>query len=389
MRPGDFLLATFAGDPAFPAVTHPGEIRFVDAPAQRVEIAFPSGTGLIADFSPGETGPWLATDENGREVQLEQHDIYVPQAASPALGDVALLHFADGTKSLCFVESIADSVDVQLYETPFPRLSLSIHTIVSSEWAAHPAGEEVTSIMRCVLDNSGPSEPPAVFVDGWWSLAARREAHAGRVGGAIQPFATVIHTTDQPPETWANLIRSWTTSTGGGACAHFALGRTADEGLVQLVPITLNANHAGGSGHGSFVAGQQSWHPNRVSVGIEIHCAGGLRQIDGAWRFVEDGVAQGEPIPDEDVIPDSQRPGRGWHTVTDYQYAKLSALLDALEEVLEAIPEGCVAQSLEQPPSYGRFATGRLVGHVSLTAAHRADPWPPTCRWMRTRLGEP
>ena len=137
--------------------------------------------------------------------------------------------------------------------------------------------------------------------------------------GPITPFATVVHTTDMVPEAWHSLVNSWTTQRGPGDCAHFAIERDADAGLVQFAPIGKNASHAGGNGHGSFVAGSQSWHPNTVSVGIEIHCA------------------------------------------------------------------GCVAKSIEKPPAYGIFATGRAVGHVSLHAAQRGDPWPPTCDWIRAR----
>jgi N-acetyl-anhydromuramyl-L-alanine amidase AmpD len=187
------------------------------------------------------------------------------------------------------------------------------------------------------------------------------------------------------PETWDDLLSSWTRQVGPGDCAHFVIGRESTDGVVQLVPITHNANHAGGPGHGSFVAGAQSWHPNSVSVGIEVHCAGAVRKVDGDWRLVEDGRPQGAAISDDDVEPDPQRPGRGWHKVTGYQYQQLASLLDALETVLGALPQGCVAQSVEQPPAYASFTTGRTVGHVSLHAAQRGDPWPPTCDWMRSR----
>jgi hypothetical protein len=133
------------------------------------------------------------------------------------------------------------------------------------------------------------------------------------------------------------------------------------------------------------VAGAQSWHPNSVSVGIEIHCAGILKQLNGAWNLVEDGAAQGKPIPDSDVVLDPAHPGSAYHKVTEYQYEQLGLLLDGLETVMGALPDGCVAQSIQPPPAYGIFSTGRRVGHVSLDAADRGDPWPPTCDWMRAR----
>lgn len=82
-----------------------------------------------------------------------------------------------------------------------------------------------------------------------------------------------------------------------GDAAHFLIGRDAATGLIQLAPVTNNANHAGGSGHGNFVAGAQKWHPNSVSVGIEVHCAGAVQQVNGDWHLIEGGVAQGDLFP--------------------------------------------------------------------------------------------
>jgi hypothetical protein len=387
MRPGEFLICTFQGDTNVPPVTYPAEIRYVDLVARTFDCDLSAaGLTLTVDYSPDVGQPWPAAASNGTAYVLETHDNYVPENASPAQDDVALLTFGDGSKALAFVVSISDTTNLQLYQQPYPRMSISIDSITVSEWDAHPAGEVLTSLQRCYRDNTlPPAEVFGVFANGWWSLATRRDAHAGRVGGAIDPFATVVHTTDQPAETWETLLTRWTTIAGVGSCTHFAIGRSAAEGVVQLVAIDRNANHAGGDGHGVFVAGAQSWHPNSVSVGIEIHCAGAIRQIDGAWRFYDDGAPSGLPIPEEDVIPDPDRAGRGWHRVTDYQYEQLGALLDGLDATLRPLPPNCVAQSIEPPPAYGVFADGRVVGHVSLTAARRGDPWPPTCDWIRAR----
>jgi|JI10StandDraft_1071094.scaffolds.fasta_scaffold00795_31 N-acetyl-anhydromuramyl-L-alanine amidase AmpD len=224
------------------------------------------------------------------------------------------------------------------------------------------------------------------FVDGCWSAATQRAAFAGRIGGEINPFAVVVHTTDMTPETFDGLLHRWTTEKGDGTCAHFLIGRDATAGVVQLAPITRNANHAGGPGHGNFVAGDQTWHPNLVSVGIELHCAGGVHLVDGRWRLIEDGRPTGLPIPEADVIRDPQRPGRAWHKVTEYQYNQLQQLLADLELVLAPLPDGCVARSVDEPARYARFATGRVVAHASLDWHDRADPWPPTCDWLRAIL---
>ena len=220
---------------------------------------------------------------------------------------------------------------------------------------------------------------------GRWLGAVSKPANPGRVGGSITPWAVVIHTTDMLPEEWDALVTAWTERASDGACAHFLIGRDASDGVVQFVPIFRNANHAGGPGHGVFdTAAAKGIHPNLVSVGIELHCAGGVRLIQGQWRLVEDGVAHGLPLPASDVTPDPQRPGRGWHNVTPYQLERLGALRADLELVLAPLPAGAVSRStVEAVPSWGAPKSARTVGHVSLDPANRSDPWPPTMAMLR------
>jgi len=232
------------------------------------------------------------------------------------------------------------------------------------------------------------THPPAPrWVDGWWSEARRMPAHPGRVGGPIRPFATVVHSTDILPEEWDALIAAWTGKAGEGACAHFLIGRDEQHGTLQLVPITHNGNHAGGPGHGVFrIPGRGDLHPNLVAVGIEIHCAGGVRHLNGAWRFVEGGVAHGAPLPDTEVTPDPLRPGRGWHQVTDYQRERLGALLADLEPVLAPVPAGCVKVAFgETPPAYAVLPNARIATHAELDPVHRADPWNELSGWLQGR----
>lgn len=273
-------------------------------------------------------------------------------------------------------------------------------SIVDDIEAVAATTEQVIARIAAIgaFGTAGPADHPADVVDvvhapaprwdhGWWAGAIRKPAHAGRVGGAINPWAVVVHTTDMLPEEWAALVHAWTDKAADGACAHFLIGRTEQEGVVQFVPINRNGNHAGGPGHGVFdTESARDVHPNLVTVGIELHCAGGVRLVSGQWRLVEDGVAHGQPLPASDVIPDPHRPGRGWHVVTDYQRFRLAALLGELELVLGPLPAGASSRSIgEQVPSWGVPKTARTVGHVSLDPAHRADPWPPTMDWLRAR----
>lgn len=235
------------------------------------------------------------------------------------------------------------------------------------------------------VDEPTPAAPR--WTDGWWSGARRTPAHAGRVGPQIRPCCTVVHTTDMLPDEWNALLTAWQTRPGDGACAHFIIGRDKDAGVAQCVPITRNGNHAGGPGHGVFKAGSgPAIHPNTIAVGIELHCAGGVQRVDGAWRLVEGGKAHGTQLYDFEVIPDPQRPGRGWHVITDYQREQLRALLADLELVLAPMPAGLVAKSTgEAVPSWGTPTNARIVGHVSLDPAHRSDPWPPMMRVLNAR----
>lgn len=223
------------------------------------------------------------------------------------------------------------------------------------------------------------------FTNGFYSGARRVDAHPGRIGGPITPCVVVVHTTDMCPETFAALVSAWRTQVSDGACAHFLIGRTPDDGVVQFVPIGMNANHAGGPTHGVFVDAQaRTYHPNLVAVGIELHCAGGVVNQGGEWRLLEGGKATGAPIHDLDVTPDPARPGRGWHKVTDYQYAQLDTLLHELEyDGLAPAPTGLTAKSTFQTPSAWALGVGRIVGHCSLDFYSRSDPWPPTMEWLR------
>jgi hypothetical protein len=386
MKVNDFLFYTLDGDVADPPNTYLGEISAVDPGTGAFNFRqVDTGEEFVFQLPTDVTGPWEGQDGRGAACTLSTHDIYTAAGTGPTPQGVALVTFADDNHYLCSVDSISPTIDVVFYQQPYYRLSFDIDLITQSDWDAYPVGDQILSIEAYVLDTSLTQTEAGRFDDGWWSLARRLSAFPGRIGGAIAPFAVVVHTTDMVPEEWDALLHRWTTQLGKGNAAHFIIGRDSAAGLVQLAPITNNANHAGGAGAGSFVAGRQSWHPNSVSVGIEVYCAGEVHQVNGAWRLIEDGEPHGAALPDEDVIRDPDHPTQGWHTVTEYQYQQLGALLDGLETVLSPLPAGCVAQAGGQVPAWGMFSTGRRVGHVSLNPGRRGDPWPPTCDWLRAR----
>lgn len=220
------------------------------------------------------------------------------------------------------------------------------------------------------------------FVAGFWAKAKRTDACPGRIGGAIQPEVIVDHTTDMHPDDWKALVASWTSRAGDGACAHFLVGRDATQGVLQFISILRNGNHAGGPQHGIYIDPKHPnspIHPNTIAIGIEFHCAGGqLRQISGVWRYVEDNVTHGAPIPDTDVEPDPIRPGHGWHKFSAYQDTVRLELHDALDKAMVPMRLGLTTGVTggEAVPSWGRAKSTRIVGHVTLDPRNRSDPWP-------------
>lgn len=222
------------------------------------------------------------------------------------------------------------------------------------------------------------------FFGGWWSESTRRSAHPGRIGQRIKPWAVVLHTTDMLPNTFDAIVKSWTTKAGAGQCAHFLIGRTFAEGVVQFAPIDRNANHAGGApAHGWFIVDGKRVHPNSVSVGIEIHNAGQLRLINGQWRSWDYSgkKPQGAAFAAEDVEIDLRRPTRGWHKITEYQRETLTALLAWLETEMQKMPDGVsVETNGAQHNDWATVRSCRIVGHVTLDPERKTDPGPEVMR---------
>lgn len=248
------------------------------------------------------------------------------------------------------------------------------------------------------LDTAGgdPDEPDDDEWDGGRYRGARwAPIHPGRVGGAIAPWGVVVHTTDMHPSTFGALIRAWQRDAGRGAGAHFLIGRSAREGVVQLVDVGRNANHAGGRpAHGWFEVNDGARvHPNRVTVGIEVHAAGAVRWVGGEWRCYSGGRPVGAPLPAAEVQPDPRRPGRGWHVATAYQLDEIARLLDALAaragralppDSYRIVPHGAPQAWAPHVRWCDRLP---VVGHVTLDPARKSDPGPPLSDWLRARAG--
>lgn len=254
--------------------------------------------------------------------------------------------------------------------------------------------------LRLSVPAEMPETQASEFIDGWWGQAIRCPVWPSRVGREIDPYITVVHTTDMFPGTMPALLKSWATSPGKGNAAHFLIGRfpnaAADKdypngGVVQMIPITHNGNHAGGGGNFSINRGYSATegklisyvHPNVASIGIEIDCAGRLGKPRNG-KFYYPGSQR--PIPDEDVFVDAK--GAGWHKVTAYQYEQLDLLLYALQAsyreppgIIGIVPKGTYAGN---GVPWGEMV-GQIVGHVSLNPTDKTDPTPPVMDWLRQR----
>lgn len=237
-------------------------------------------------------------------------------------------------------------------------------------------------------------DPGSIDADGWYTRARRVDAHPGRIGGTIEPKTLVIHTTDMPEDTFDALVKSWATRGGGmyTAAAHFIIGRTPAQGVVQMVGTGRNGNHAGGSRivdgksepfHGWYrLKDGKLVHPNLWAVGVELHNAGrlGKRTVAG---FVHPDSKR--IIPDDEVFLDSH--GVGWHKVTDYQLEELGLLIAAARAKLGKIPGGVTivpngswtdnGVQWAQPSS-----TVQIVGHVTLDPTNKTDPGPQVLAWL-------
>lgn len=230
---------------------------------------------------------------------------------------------------------------------------------------------------------------------GWYGAARRVDAHRGRVGGPIVAETFVIHTTDCMPGSMPAIVKSWSTTAGNGACAHGILGRSATDGLVQMIPFDRNGNHAGGTPrHGWYRdvhAAQESKtlvHPNTIAIGIELDCAGYLgRQVNGKWIH---------PDTKREVAPadvDVDEHGRGWHKLTSYQYDQLALLLDEVLPTLAPMHAGLTLAPnggyVENGVPWASTSQARVVGHVTLDPTNKTDPGPFVMAWIRKRYEQP
>ena len=227
--------------------------------------------------------------------------------------------------------------------------------------------------------------PHEAWTAGWYSKAAKTPAHSGRIGATIVPRAIVVHTTDTMPGGFAAIVKSWTSKPGAGNAAHFMVGRTEVDGIVQFAPITKNANHAGGVPSGRFKTPDgRLHHPNSNTVGVELDAGGSLRRDSKGWYHADTK----RRVSDSDVFLDTR--GRGWHIVTPYQRETLKALMNDLQATLKPFEAGTAviptggykANGVPWADSGGHLYPRNCVGHVTLDPVRKTDPGPQVIAWL-------
>lgn len=240
-------------------------------------------------------------------------------------------------------------------------------------------------------------------VNGWYfgQDSRRVDAHAGRVGGTIDPEVVVVHTTDCMPGSMCAIVKSWSTVAGNGACAHFVIGRSAVDGVVQLIPTNRNGNHAGGSpkhgwyqvpkGPGGTASGPMQIHPNTIAIGIELDCAGYLgrpvRVLSTGPMWIHPDTRREVAAADVDV--DGR--GTGWHRVTTYQLDALGKLIDELRHSMRVPRPGLTVAPngdyKENGVPWAAATQAGVVGHATLDPTNKTDPGPFVMDWIRARYG--
>jgi hypothetical protein len=216
--------------------------------------------------------------------------------------------------------------------------------------------------------------------NGFVDYATIIKANEGRIGSIIYPKAIVVHTTDTKPGGFKAITKSWSEKPGQGNAAHFMIGRDESDGLVQFISINRNANHAGGQTHGWFQNKsnlKDVYHPNLISIGIEIDNAGYLvtrpNNVSGNRYFHMDTNTE---IKRTDVFVDDY--DKAWHKLTQYQFDMLHKLLDTLSSVvnkfdssIQVVPNGTYEGN---QAVWAKQFNPWLVGHATLDPRNKTDP---------------
>lgn len=212
------------------------------------------------------------------------------------------------------------------------------------------------------FDHAGEDEIVMPNSQGW-VIHPRIEvvqAHSGRMGGKISPSVVIWHDTDMRPNSGPALVRYWHVNPGAGNCAHFVIYE--DGKIIQCVPVNRNANHAGGPGFLRI----NNYHPNSVSIGIELCNPGKLRVRDYKY-YCQDGGGE--------------YPAKGVDTVTAWAPYTPAQLESAAWLASSVLPYCVTLGSKSETVVVGSGTTAKRyprygLGHMHVNPTNKTDPGP-------------
>lgn len=184
--------------------------------------------------------------------------------------------------------------------------------------------------------------------------SAYRFVQSPNGGGPLRARWLVMHYTADGGDTAV----SWFRDPRSRVSAHLVIGR--DGGVTQMMPFDRVANHAGAS-EWQGVSGL-----NRHAIGIELvnygevfrHPTEGWKRywlINGAWRWLDPAIPEGELMPDGDRVVNGQRRPRAWQKFTD---AQLVAAFEAARVLVQA------------------YGLQDVLGHEEISPGRKVDPGP-------------
>jgi N-acetyl-anhydromuramyl-L-alanine amidase AmpD len=191
------------------------------------------------------------------------------------------------------------------------------------------------------------------------------------------PALVVTHCTSTLHGSAPALLKAIRRADGREASWHVLIDEHG--GIVQSIPFTRAAWHAGSASAAKVEIGGVAVSVNSASVGIELVNAGEVRLVGReyrAWPFA--GNATRKPGP---IVPVTQTIDVGKRLYHAYTVQQVEAWRRVMRALLEAYPALGHDVTLVAQDGKRRSLPGWRVGHVDVDPSRKADPhvswkWP-------------